>query len=99
MRFTSVWTTAKIEPTASVRTAITYMAGRQSTLSAPNVTTNTRSRAANPAAFAADAMNPVTGVGEPWYTSGVQKWNGAAATLKANPNSKSARPATKSALL
>ncbi len=27
-------------------------------------------------------MNAVTGVGAPWYTSGVHMWNGTAATLK-----------------
>ncbi len=31
-------------------------------------------------------MNAVTGVGAPWYTSGVHMWNGAAATLKPRPD-------------
>ena len=30
-------------------------------------------------------MNAVTGVGEPWYTSGVHMWNGAAEALKPRP--------------
>ncbi len=34
------------------------------------------------------------GVGEPWYTSGTQLWNGTAATLKPSPTSRSARPAS-----
>ena len=38
-------------------------------------------------------MNAVTGVGAPWYTSGVQKWNGTAATLNPRPTSSSATPA------
>ena len=37
-------------------------------------------------------MNAVTGVGAPWYTSGVHMWNGAAATLKPRPTSNSAIP-------
>ncbi len=32
-----------------------------------------------------DAMNAALGAGAPWYTSGAQKWNGAAATLKPRP--------------
>ena len=31
-------------------------------------------------------MNAVTGVGAPWYTSGVHTWNGTAATLNAEPD-------------
>src|SRR5438874_1141579 len=42
----------------------------------------TRNKTANPAAFGPTDMNPVTGVGAPSYTSGVQMWNGATATLK-----------------
>ena len=41
--------------------------------------------AAKAAALTAEAMNAVTGVGEPWYTSGVQTWNGTAATLNPSP--------------
>ena len=37
-------------------------------------------------------MNAVTGVGAPWYTSGVHMWNGAAATLKPSPTSRNAKP-------
>ena len=53
-----------------------------------------RRNAANAAAFVADAMNAVTGVGAPWYTSGVHMWNGAAATLNPSPTSRNAKPAT-----
>ena len=55
---------------------------------------NTRISAAKPAAFVADAMNAVTGVGAPWYTSGVHMWNGTAATLKPSPTRRSAKPAS-----
>ena len=41
--------------------------------------------AKNAAVFVAADMNAVTGVGAPWYTSGVHMWNGAAETLNANP--------------
>ena len=37
-------------------------------------------------------MNAVTGVGAPWYTSGVQTWNGTAAALNSRPIASSARP-------
>ena len=32
-----------------------------------------------------EAMNAALGAGAPWYTSGAQKWNGNAATLKPKP--------------
>jgi len=37
-------------------------------------------------------MKPVTGVGAPWYTSGVHMWNGTAATLNPKPTRISAAP-------
>ena len=53
---------------------------------------STRTSAANAAALTPVAMNPVTGVGEPSYTSGAHMWNGTAATLKPKPMSRSPRP-------
>src|SRR5205085_5696503 len=44
-----------------------------------------RSNTANPAAFEPTEKNAVAGVAAPWYTSGVQSWNGAAAILKPRP--------------
>ncbi len=58
----------------------------------PNASVSTRNSAANAAALTPVAMNAVTGVGAPSYTSGAQAWNGTAATLKANPTSSSAKP-------
>ena len=55
-----------------------------------NASSQTRRNAANAAAFTAAAMNAVTGVGAPSYTSGVHMWNGTAATLKQKPTSSSA---------
>ena len=40
--------------------------GCQSSRRVPKAAKKIRSRAANPAALAAAAMKPVTGVGEPW---------------------------------
>ena len=37
-------------------------------------------------------MNPVMGVGAPWYTSGVHAWNGTAPTLNSRPTSSSTEP-------
>ena len=53
----------------------------------------TRARSANAAVFTPAAMNAVTGVGAPSYTSGVQAWNGTAAILKAMPAATRPRPA------
>ena len=44
-------------------------------------------------------MNAVTGVGAPWYTSGVHMWNGTAATLKPSPTSRSAKPSEQHAVV
>ena len=62
------------------------MTGRQSSRWNGSAITRTRSIAANAPALPTDAMNAVTLVGEPWYTSGVQTWNGTAATLNAEPD-------------
>ena len=55
---------------------------------------STRSVTTSAATFVAADMNAVTGVGEPWYTSGVHMWNGAAEALKPSPVSTIARPTT-----
>ena len=39
-------------------------------------------------------MNPVTGVGAPAYTSGVQEWKGTALNLKSRPTPSKAMPAS-----
>ena len=46
---------------------------------------NRRKKAAKAAVFTTVDMKAVISVGEPWYTSGVQKWKGAAPTLKQRP--------------
>src|SRR4051794_6275366 len=57
-----------------------------------NASTNRRRKTANAAAFVATAISAVTGVGAPWYTSGVQVWNGAIEHLNARPVAASAMP-------
>src|SRR3954465_11066261 len=51
-----------------------------------------RSIAPNAAILVAAAMNAVIGVGAPWYTSGIQEWNGTAPTLNSTPTSSSPVP-------
>src|SRR5579862_8291533 len=46
---------------------------------------STRSSTANAAALGPVDISATTGAGEPSYTSGVQTWNGAEATLKPKP--------------
>jgi hypothetical protein len=48
---------------------------------------NTRTNAANAAAFTPADMNAVTTAGAPSYASGVHIWNGTADTLNAKPTS------------
>src|SRR5215471_2519627 len=56
------------------------------------------SRSANAAAFGPAEKSAVTGVGAPSYTSGVQTWKGAAATLKPSPTRINVRPRCKRVL-
>ncbi len=58
----------------------------------------TRTIIAKAAALVPTDMNAVTGIGAPWYTSGVHMWNGAAETLNANPTPISTMPSTSSGL-
>src|SRR5437899_4408637 len=69
--------------------AVTQMSQRRPGALASNII---RSSTANTAAFGAVDMNPTTGDGAPSYTSGVQTWNGAAATLKPSPTNINAMP-------
>ena len=58
----------------------------------------TRTIIAKAAALVPTDMNAVTGMGAPWYTSGVHMWNGAADTLKAKPTPIRTMPSTSSGL-
>ena len=44
-------------------------------------------------------MNAVTGVGAPWYTSGVHMWNGTAGDLEAEADEEQGEPGEQRALL
>src|SRR5215467_4747084 len=94
MRFTFFWTSAAMLPHASDVHAIAAIAHRQRRSSAGNATTRTRYMTTSAAIFVADDMNDVTGVGAPWYASGVHMWNGAADALKARPTMIIASPTT-----
>ncbi len=75
------------------------MTGRQLTCWLMSPWFRTRSKPAKPAALATAAMYPVNGVGDPWYTSGVQKWKGTAATLNPSPTIRRPMPASRTPLL
>ena len=64
----------------------------QSCCAGRKATNITRAKAAKEAAFTPVAMSAVTGVGAPWYTSGLHMWKGAAATWKPKPTTRSANP-------
>ena len=69
------------------------MMSRQA-LTPANPWTSTRNSAAKAAAFTPVAMNAVTGVGAPSYTSGAHMWKGTAATLNPKPTISNANPAS-----
>src|SRR3990172_731347 len=96
MRLTSSWTSAARFPTTSDAQASAAAATVQISACSGNAVTSTRQVTTNAAALVAAAMNAVTGVGAPSYTSGVHMWNGAAETLNASPARIIARPVTNS---
>src|SRR5580698_2095881 len=91
MRLTLVCATAAKLPTSMLNTAEIHSAQNQNEPAALVVARIRRSRA-NAAALGPEDISAVTGVGAPSYTSGVQTWKGAAATLKPRPTSISAKP-------
>src|SRR3954453_11012618 len=85
MRRTLLCTTPARTPRIIDAAASTQSTGAHSACSPPNADMNTRTNAANAAAFTPADMNAVTTGGAPSYASGVHMWNGTADTLKANP--------------
>src|SRR5689334_12318291 len=85
MRLTFVWTTPTTAPNTSDSTASAYTIGCQSVAYWLKATMKTRARPQKAATLTADDMNTTAGVGEPSYTSGLQEWNGTAATLNPSP--------------
>src|SRR4051794_29742316 len=96
MRLSDRCGSAPTLPTMIVIMASAASASPQVTDSAGNASANNRRKTAKAAAFVATAMNEVTGVGAPWYTSGVQVWNGATEHLNARPTEASATPVSRS---
>ena len=78
-------------------TASAAIAGAHVRAASIRATSNSRRITPKAAALVATAMNAVTGVGAPSYTSGVHWWNGATDALKARPASTSASPVRNSA--
>src|SRR6185295_12800490 len=85
IRLTFDWTTPSTVPTIIVAAAISQIASVQLPRNGSNPDRNTRTNAANAAAFTPVDMNAVTAGGAPSYASGVHMWNGTADTLNANP--------------
>src|SRR6202007_2814650 len=81
-RLMLVWTRAPTFPRVIERAAKTQRTQRRPGALMANTT---RRRTANAAALGAVDINPTTGAGAPSYTSGVQTWNGATATLNPRP--------------
>jgi hypothetical protein len=93
---TSVCTIAITEPTTMVRIATPHSTGCQSQRADGRATYVIRNSPPKAATLVQAAMKPVTGVGAPWYTSGVQEWKGAAPTLNSSPISTMATPSRSS---
>ena len=89
MRFRFVWGMAPRLPTSRVAAAI-----RATTNSTGGSTANgarMMPSRANPATLEATERKAVTGVGAPWYTSGIHSCMGTAPILNAVPSSSMAR--------
>src|SRR5919202_6058031 len=84
-RLMFVWTIATRLPTVIVTNASTPNSTAHSVLMLGSAPLKMRRITANPAALEPTEKNAVAGVAAPWYTSGVQSWNGAAAILKPSP--------------
>src|ERR1700716_1182675 len=84
-RLILVWTMAMRLPTVIVTNARTPKSTDHSGLIPGSAPLKMRRMTAKPAALEPTEKNAVAGVAAPWYTSGVQSWNGAAAILKPRP--------------
>src|SRR5512132_706985 len=81
-RLTLFWTSAATFPMVMDNAATIQISQTRPGAWASN---SMRSKTANAAALGAVDMNPTIGAGAPSYTSGVQMWKGAAATLNPKP--------------
>src|SRR5664279_3177770 len=92
IRFMSVWVIPMTEPMIMDAAAMIATTGCHVQAIGCSAEKQTRRIAANAATFVQDAMNAVTGVGAPWYTSGVHRWNGPTEALNSRPTRTSASP-------
>src|SRR5664279_3094715 len=99
LRFMSVWVIPMTEPMIMDAAAMMATTGCQVQLIGCSAEKQTRSIAANAATLVQEAMNAVTGVGAPWYTSGVHRWKGPTDALNSRPTTTSAMPPSSSASL
>src|SRR5690606_41966691 len=76
---------ANTTPITTDAIAMAHSTPRHSQEDTVKATCSTRRIAPNAATFVHAAMKPVTAVGAPWYTSGVQVWNGPTEALNNNP--------------
>src|SRR5262245_54189175 len=79
-------------PTVMVNAAPAQRIPLSCSATGASATTAARTTAAKAAALTTVAMNAVTDVGAPSYTSGVHRWNGTAATLNPSPTKSIAAP-------
>src|SRR5436190_23772961 len=91
IRLTLVCATPTTVPTIIVRAAMGHRTLPQLARIGSNADRNTRTNAANAAAFTPDDLNPVSDEGAPSYAAGVHMWYGTAACLNANAPSNHAR--------
>src|SRR3977135_3768686 len=91
-RLIFVCTMATRLPAVIVTKASTPKSTDHSGLILGNAPLKMRRMTAKPAAFEPTEKNAVAGVAAPWYTSGVQSWNGAAGILKPRPASSLVTP-------
>ena len=89
MRRTFRCTTPATAPSIIDAADSIQMTGSHCGCSPPKADMNTRTKAANAAAFTPADMKAVTTAGAPSYASGVHMWNGTADTLNAKPTSSS----------
>src|SRR5436189_3496094 len=85
MRLTLFWSRAPTLPSVMDNTAETQISHSQALLVVSMAPNRMRSSTAKAAAFGPVDIKPTMGAGEPSYTSGVQMWNGAEATLNPMP--------------
>jgi len=94
MRLRFCWASATTLPTVMVTAAMAHTTIGQSTATPRIAVSSTRSSAAKAAALEPVAMNAVTEVGAPSYTSGAHMWKGTEEILKPKPTSSSPSPMT-----